>query len=57
MGQINGDFRVTMESPNKSNPAPLEIAIGRGGPVSVSVIGAGSASVVGNAAPRAGRAG
>jgi hypothetical protein len=57
MGQINGDFRVTMENPNKTKPAPLEIAIGRGGPVGVSVIGAGSASVLGHSAPRAGRAG
>lgn len=52
-GDAGGQFIVTMEHPTKSKPKPLVIEIGSNGFTILKVAG-GAATVIGNAAPRAG---
>lgn len=50
----DGEFRVTMEHPDKSNPKSLEIKIDRFGLTLVKAAAVGSSYAVGRSAPRAG---
>lgn len=51
---IDGEFRVTMEYPDVSNPSQMEIRIDRFGSTLVKAVAAGSSYVVSRSAPRAG---
>jgi len=51
---IDGEFRVTMEYPEKSNPSPIEIKIDGFGLTLAKAVAAGSSYIVSRSAPRAG---
>jgi hypothetical protein len=52
--KIGGEFKVTMEHPNKSLPKPLEIKIDGFGATIRKITSGGGAVAVGQSAPRAG---
>lgn len=53
-GNIEGDFKVTMEHPKVSSPEPLIIQIDKNGATLKKSIIGGSAAVISRSAPRAG---
>ncbi len=51
---INGEFKVTMEHPSKSNPQPLEITIDNWGATLKKTLIGGGPAAISRVAPRAG---
>lgn len=55
VSDLGGEWLVTMEHPDKNKPKPLVIEIGATGSKRRKIAAAGAATVLGGAAPRAGR--